>query len=369
MSETGRAALFFAAGRPMELTEFPVPDPEPGGIVVRVSRANICGSDLHIWRGDGGLARMATEHGFIAGHEMIGRVHKLGAGVTTDWAGAPLAEGDRVVYQYFGPCGRCRACLRCQPEACPRSMDVMRGRPQDPPHFRGAYADYAYVSARQAVFKVPDAVTDIMAAGVNCALAQVVHGFERIDAGFGDQVVVQGAGGLGLYATAVAREHGAGRVIVIDGIADRLKLAQAMGAHDVIDLTEHDTPKARVQRVRELTEGWGADVACELVGFAGVIPEGLDMLGNGGRYLEIGTFYRGTTVPIDPGTLISRNIRIEAVYQYSAASLKAAVDFLERNVGRLPLDQVVSDYTLDDINKAFEDQANGLVARASIVME
>src|SRR5437867_8549849 len=112
MGTTGRAVLFFGVGKPMELTEFPVPDPEPGGIVVRIRRANICGSDLHVWRGDGRLAGMATPDGFVPGHEMTGTVHALGKGVRTDWAGQPLAEGDRVAYQYFGPCGRCRSCLR-----------------------------------------------------------------------------------------------------------------------------------------------------------------------------------------------------------------------------------------------------------------
>jgi len=87
---TGRAALFFGPGKPMELTELPVPEPEPGAVVVRVTRANICGSDLHIWRGDGYLSAMARDDGRIIGHEMTGVVHALGPGVTTDWAGTPL---------------------------------------------------------------------------------------------------------------------------------------------------------------------------------------------------------------------------------------------------------------------------------------
>jgi threonine dehydrogenase-like Zn-dependent dehydrogenase len=247
-------------------------------------------------------------------------------------------------------------------------MRPLQGKPTVFPHFRGAYADYFYATPQMAMFKVPEQVTDTMVAGVNCALAQVVHGLGRVDVRFGDNVVIQGAGGLGLYATAVARELGAGRIIVIDGIDDRIELAKAMGADDIIDFRELDTPDARVDRVKELTGGWGADVVCELVGFSRVVPEGLRMLGLGGRYLEIGTFYPGTTVDIDPGTLVSRNLRIEAVGSYSAASLKAALDFLDRNVGRLPLDQVLVDYGLEDINRAFDDQNAGHVSRASIVM-
>jgi len=368
VTATGRAALFFGPGKPMELTDLPVPDPAPGAAVVRITRANICGSDLHIWRGDGRLGAMARDDGRIIGHEMTGVVHALGDGVTTDWAGQPLAEGDRIAYQYFGPCQRCRSCLRGMPEACWQSMRPMAGKPTVFPHFRGAYADYFYLTPEMAVFKVPDRVTDTMVAGVNCALAQVVHGLARVDLQFGDNVVIQGAGGLGLYATAVAREKGAGQVIVIDGLDDRLELARAMGATSVVDFRDFETPEARVDRVKELTGGWGADVVCELVGFARVLPEGLRMLGLGGRYLEIGTFYPGTSVEIDPGTLVARNIRIEAVGSYGASSLKAAVDFLDRNVGRLPLDQVLVDYPLDDINQAFADQDAGRVSRASIVM-
>ncbi len=369
MGETGRAALFFGPGKPMELRDLSVPDPRPGAVVVRVTRANICGSDLHIWRGDGTLGAAASADGRQIGHEMTGVVHALGDGVSGDWAGQPLAVGDRVVYQYFAPCRRCRPCLRDMTEACVNAFKtVMRLDPTEFPYFGGAYGDYFYLAPEMAVFRVPDAVTDTMVVGVNCALAQVVHGLERVGVGFGDTVAIQGAGGLGLYATAVARERGAHRVIVIDGIDDRLALARAMGADEVVDFREYDTPEARAKRVRALTDGWGADVVCELVGFARAIPEGLRMLAAGGRYLEIGTFYPGTTVEIDPGRLVMGNQRIEAVGAYSAASLHAAVDFLGRNAGRLPLDQVVVDYPLDAINDAFEDQNAGRVTRASIVM-
>ena len=368
MTDTGRAALFFGPNKAMQLVDLPVPDPEPGAMVVRITRANICGSDLHIWRGDGALAGMARDDGRIIGHEMTGTVHALGDGVTADWNGQPLDLGDRVAYQYFAPCQRCRSCLRGMPEACARSFRVMQGKPTVFPHFRGAYADYFYLTPQMAVFRVPENVTDTMVAGVNCALAQVVQGLERVSVGPGDAVVIQGAGGLGVYATAVAKERGAHPVIVIDGIDDRLALATAMGADHIVDMREVDTPDARVARVKELTNGWGADVVCELVGFAGVIPEGLQMLGLGGRFLEIGTFYTGTTTAVDPGTLVTRNIWVEAVASYGASSLHNALQFLARNAGRLPLDQMVVDYPLDQINEAFEDQNAGKVTRASIVM-
>lgn len=366
MSMTGRAALFFGPGQPMEIVELPVPSPEPGAVVVRVTRANICGSDLHIWRGDGYLGAMARPDGRIIGHEMTGIVHALGAGVTTDWAGTPLAEGDRVVYQYFAPCGRCRSCVRGMTEACSGSFKVLQGKPDVFPHFRGAFADYFYVTPQMAIFKVPDVVTDSMAAGVNCALAQVVMGLERVAVGMGDRVVVQGAGGLGLYATAVARDRGAEQIIVIDGIDERLALAKAMGADHIIDLRT-TTQDERVAEVKDRTGGWGADVVCELVGRPEAISEGLRMVGIGGRYLEIGTFYPGTSFELDPGFLVMANIRFEAVAAYDARSLQLALGFLHRHTDDLPLDSVVGDYPLERINEAFEDQNAGRVTRASLV--
>lgn len=365
---TGRAALFFGPGREMEITELPVPDPEPGAMVVRVTRANVCGSDLHIWRGDGALAAMARSDGRVIGHEMTGTVHALGAGVTTDWAGQPLAEGDRVAYQYFAPCARCHNCRREMSEACVHSFKVLQGKPSVFPHFRGAFADYFYLTPQMAVYKVPDEVTDTMVAGANCALAQMVMGLERVAVGLGDTVVIQGAGGLGLYATALAKDRGSAKVIVIDAISDRLEMARRMGADHVIDFASAPSAAERIAAVKDLTGGWGGDVVCELVGTSSAISEGLRMVGVGGRYLEIGTFFTGTTVEIDPGLLVMSNIRIEAVASYDARSLELAIDFLARHRGELPLEQVVVDYPLESINTALADQDAARVTRASLVM-
>lgn len=368
MAETNRAALFFEPGKPFEIAEFPIPDPAPGGLTLRITRANICGSELHIWRGDGRLAQVKTPDGRILGHEATGIVHALGDGVTSDWSGTPLAAGDRIAYQYFQPCGRCRSCIRGRSEACRRSFDVQRGRLDEWPYTRGAFADYFYLHPRQAVFKVPDHVTDTMVVSANCALAQVVMGLERVNVELGDRVVVQGCGGLGVFACAIAKERGAETVIAIDGIDERLELAHQMGADHLIDFREVSEPRARITAVKDLTGGLGADVVVEVVGFAEVINEGLRMLAWGGRYLELGVFYTGTSFECDPGRLVAQNQRIEAVGSYDAASLERAIQFLSRNAGRLPLDEVVVDYPLDQIERAFSDQDSGLVKRASLVM-
>ena len=109
---TGRAAVFFGPGKPFELRDVPVPEVEPGAVLIRVSLANVCGSDLHFWRGDAPLA--LPPDGWIFGHEMTGRVAALGPGVASDSLGRPLREGDRVAFCYFYPCGRCYVCLHGQ---------------------------------------------------------------------------------------------------------------------------------------------------------------------------------------------------------------------------------------------------------------
>src|SRR5262245_47571450 len=93
---TGRVAVFKAYGGEFELREYPVPDPEPGAIVIKPTRAGVCGSDLHIWRGEMKKVYGAQPQNLTFGHEMCGRVARLGAGVTVDAAGQPLNEGDRV---------------------------------------------------------------------------------------------------------------------------------------------------------------------------------------------------------------------------------------------------------------------------------
>jgi len=351
MPATGKAAVFHGPGKPFELREIPLPEVEPEGILVRVSLANICGSDLHFWRGDAPLA--LPEDGWIYGHEMTGRLARLGVKVKTDSLNQPLKEGDRVVYCYFFPCGRCYACLHKQPAACPNKV----GRPLGPsqyPHFHGAFAEYYYVRPGAYVFKVPDDLPDELVSPVNCALSQVIYGLHAAGLRFGDSLLIQGAGGLGIQATAVAKDMGA-RVIAVDRIEPRLELAKAFGADHTISLRELPDRKERVRRVRELTGGRGVDVACDFVGLPEVIPEGLDMLRFGGTYLEIGTISRGAKVELEPATLIWGSKTIVGVIMYDPWVIPRALDFLSRTRTRFPFDKLVSHrFPLDKIDEAFQ---------------
>jgi D-arabinose 1-dehydrogenase-like Zn-dependent alcohol dehydrogenase len=151
------------------------------------------------------------------GHEMCGRVERLGAGVTTDSNGQPLREGDRITFAYFFPCGRCPVCLQDELGSCPRKARANRVA-GTPPYFNNAYGDYYYLRPNHYVYKLPDEISDDIATPVNCALSQVLYGLQRAGLRFGQTAVIQGAGGLGLNAVAVAKDMGADKVIVIDQI-------------------------------------------------------------------------------------------------------------------------------------------------------
>ena len=351
MPATAKAAVFFGPGKPFEMREVPIPEVEPEGVLIRVSVANICGSDLHFWRGDAPLKY--PEDGWIYGHEMTGRVARLGANVRSDSLGRPLREGDRVAYTYFYPCRRCYACLNNEPAACPHKIERPLG-PGTFPHLHGAFADHYYLRPGGHLFKVPDQLSDEVVAPVNCALSQVIHGLHAAGLRFGDSVVMQGAGGLGIQAAAVAKDMGAATVIVIDQIPGRLELARAFGADHTLNFKEVPDRKERLKLVRQWTGGVGADIACDFVGFPAVIPEGIDMLRAGGTYLEIGTISRGAKIEFEPSLLVWGSKKIVGVIQYDPWVIPRALDFLVRTSDRWPWNRILSHkYPLEKINEAF----------------
>jgi len=170
---------------------------------------------------------------------------------------------------------------------------------------------------------------------------------------FGDTVVIQGAGGLGIYAAAVAADKGASKIISVDRQPARLEMARKCGATDVIDINELSTPEARVQRVKDLTDGRGADVVVEVVGIASATVEGLDMVRFNGTFIDIGNI---VPQPVSfPATkVITQQIHWRGLMHYNPWIMPVALDFLVRTRDRYPLSKVVShSFPLSDVNKAF----------------
>src|SRR5918912_1554886 len=151
-SMKGRQVVIREYGKPFEIHEYDVPDPRPGDILLKVTQAGICGSDLHTWRGDTENNPIPPQ-GRAMGHEGSGVVHKLGQGVTTDALGNPLHEGDRVIHTAIIPCHHCPQCLRGDHNLCVNRVPRTVG---EFPYSIGTFADYYNVTPRQPVFKVPD---------------------------------------------------------------------------------------------------------------------------------------------------------------------------------------------------------------------
>jgi threonine dehydrogenase-like Zn-dependent dehydrogenase len=366
--ETGRAMVNFGIGFPWELREYPVPDPEPGAIVTRITMASICGTDVHLYEGDFGGPTAEKQKPSISGHEFVGRVHRLGAGVITDTAGLPLREGDRVVWSPSIVCGRCPACLRGV-LPCPNRKSHSGTTSDEWPHFKGGFADYYYLSPGQWIYKVPDAVPDSAAAYVDCAAATVAYALSKVKFPMGSWGVILGAGGLGLCAAPMMKDIGA-RVIVVDKVAGRLELARSFGADHTIHYDEFPTPEGRISRVKELTDGHGAEVVMEVVAAAPeVVPEGLQMLDYGGTFLTVGLVgpYKAS---ISMMPFIDRGISLIGSAQFDVATMPAVLDLMARTIDRYPWGKMISHtFPLEDAEKAIQEAVAGRVIRAAVVTE
>lgn len=345
-----------------EVQEHPLPDPGPGAVLLRVRRANVCGTDVHQWHYESALLRTAG-----LGHEFVGDVVALGEGVRTDFAGEPVGLGDRVVPVYYLTCHRCPPCLRSEFNLCQNGLAEWKVKPEVPPHFRSGFATHYYVFPGQYFYKVPDAVDDATAAGANCGLAQMLFVVDQVGIAAGETLVVQGAGGLGLYAAAVAHERGA-RVIAIDGVPDRLELARLFGATETICLADFPESADRVARVQELTDGIGADMVLEVTGVPASLVEAVDIARVGGRIASVGNLNAEAQVTMTPGIVTRKSVHIHGVLRYHPWYLHKAVRFLARRRHLHPF-EAFSDrsFPLSEVTAALKAGESRSVARVAIV--
>ena len=262
---------------------------------------------------------------------------------------------------------KCPACLKGYPSHCEHTFTYFMQQ-DTAPHFHGAtFATHYYVHPGQFFFRVPDTVADGEAAAANCALSQMLVAADAADVKAGQNVVIQGAGGLGLNACAVAKERGA-TVIIIDRVPLRLELAREFGADHTIDLSEHNSSEARAEHVRDLTDGWGPEVIIEVTGVSEVIPEGLDMIGVGGTYVLIGSIGFGRPCDFDPAVAVRKLVTMKGVIRYQPRYLREALRFLDRTRDRYSFGKLLDRrFTLDQVQEAIESSARRELARATIV--
>lgn len=266
-------------------------------------------------------------------------------------------------------CDRCHRCLGGQPNLCDNAYEFFGKQPAEAPHFHAAFATHYYIHPRQHVYKVPDEIPDSVAASANCALSQVTFGIDQIGLQYGENLLIQGAGGLGLNAVAVAKERGA-TVIIIDPSISRLEQARRFGADHTINMAQMPDLEERAAAVQKLTSGQGPDVAIELTGVPDAFAEGLRQIRHGGRYLVMGNLSPGRTVPFDPGYVTRKALTIKHVDRYEGRYLYKSLDFLAEHAGKYPFDALVdATFSLNSVEEALEKSLAREVTRAAIVID
>lgn len=348
-ADTGRAAVMRAHDADFEVREYPRPPVEPEGLVVEIDVATVCGSDVHAWHGN--LA-LPLDPPLILGHEMAGRVVEIGDGAEVDSVGQELRVGDRVVWAHT-PCGHCHECtvLR-EPVLCARRQIAYLTSCAEPPHFTGTFAEYAIVRPDAGRVRVPDGVESTWASAGSCALRTVVKAISLAgQIGHDDAILVQGAGPLGLFATAMLSLTDPRKLVVVGGPEDRLELAREWGATDTVLVHPEEDPATRVEHVRDIT-GRGATLAFELAGAPGVMTEGVRMLARGARYVMLGTL-GGPPQPVNVSTIVTRGITVIGSMSGEIGDYHTAMQFLDRYQYRFDWERMFGNtYRLDQIAEA-----------------
>jgi threonine dehydrogenase-like Zn-dependent dehydrogenase len=365
--ERVRAATLVAPGR-YEVREYPLPDPGPGAVLVKMALSGICGTDKHTYQGyttqyAGSASPRTIPFPIIQGHENVGTIAAIGgSGIYADIEGVPLRAGDRVVVGANVVCGECYYCRHDFPYYfCERMVDYGNNMSAaDPPHLFGGWSQYLYVVPGSFLVRVPDelpteiaVLTEVMAVTVGLDRAKQFSAVPNEPFLFDDTVVVLGVGPLGMCFLMKARMLGAGTIVAVDLSPYRLAMAARLGADHTIDASR-TTLRDRLAFVREATRGRGADVVVECAGVPQVIPEALEMLRTGGMLVEAGNFSDLGEVAINPHRhLCSKNVRILGVGGEEAASYGPSIRQMLRYMRHYPLREFVSHrWGLDDVGAA-----------------
>lgn len=262
------------------LEEKPIPTAGPGEAVIQVKLTTICGTDIHIVRGE-----YPAAEGLTLGHEAVGVIHELGAGVIG------YSVGQRVLVGAITPCGQCEACLMGNRSQCGGPLGGWRlGNTID-----GVQAEYALIpNAQVNLAVIPEALSDEQVLLLTDIASTGFAAAERGKVRLGDTVAVFAQGPIGLCATLGARLMGASEIIAVDSDPSRLKMSQRFGATAVV-LAEGDP----LEEIREVTEGWGVDVAIEALGTQETFENALRALRPGGTLSSVGVYSGPLTLPLD----------------------------------------------------------------------
>src|SRR5436190_2024001 len=347
---------------PVSVETIVVPDPGPGEVTVQVQACGVCHTDLHYREGG-----IGDEFPYLLGHEAAGIVDAVGDGVTT------VAPGDFVVLNWRAVCGQCRACLRGRPWYCfathnaAQKMTLEDGTPLSPALGIGAFADKTLVAAGQAT-KVDPAARPEEAGLLGCG---VMAGFGAAtytgNVGRGDSVAVFGCGGVGDAAIAASQLAGARTIIAIDVDPRKLEWARGFGATHTVNASKEDP----VERVRELTDGNGADVCIEAVGRPEVLKQAFYARDLAGTVVQVGVPTPDMPLPDIPMIdFFGRGGALKPSWYGDCLPTRDFPTLVDLHLqGRFPLDKFVSEtITLDDVEDAFDRMERGEVLRSVVVL-
>jgi succinate semialdehyde reductase (NADPH) len=366
-TELMRAAILDAAGGGLHLEHIPVPVPGPGEVLVKVAACGVCHTDLHVIKGE-----VAFPTPCVLGHEIAGRVARLGAGVQG------FSEGDQVACAFIMPCGTCRFCAQGRDDLCETffGMNRLKGTLYDG-HTRLArqdgsplwmysmagLAEYAVVPATD-VFPLPAGVPLDEAAILGCAVF-TAYGAVRHSADLhtGETVAIIAVGGVGMNLVQVARAFGASQIIAVDIQDEKLEMARRLGAtHTVNGSKEH-----AVEAVRALTGGVGVDVSFEALGRAETFIQASEVLRDGGRMVAIGIAPGTTTAPLEITRLVRRSQRVIGSYgARTRTDMPQVLNLAARGIFR-PEDVVTRRFELAEVDQAYQLLSAGQIVGRAIV--
>jgi alcohol dehydrogenase len=275
-------ALVFHGPNQIGIEQVAIPRPGPGEAVIRVTLTTICGTDLHILKGE-----YPVKPGLVIGHEPVGVIYKLGLGVTG------YAVGERVLVGAITPCGQCGYCLSGDWSQCGGPIGGWKFGNT----INGAQAEYLLVPNAQAnLAKIPNELSDEQVVLLADIASTGISAAESGEVKLGDTVAVFAQGPIGLCATAGAKLRGAGFIIAVESDRVRTAMAKRMGADVVVDYTKTDA----VEEIRRMTDGKGVDVAIEALGTQATFESALRVLRAGGTLSSLGVYSGKLSVPLEP---------------------------------------------------------------------
>lgn len=349
-----RAAVCYEFGQPLVIEEVTLDPPQRGEVKVRVEATAICHSDVHYIRGEWNIKRP-----FIAGHETAGVVEEVGEDVTQ------LQPGDRVVVSLLRSCGRCEYCQSGIPQHCsgkwPLDTEsrIRNGRGEPIKHGVrvGGFAEYVIVDQSQIVHlpaEINLEAASLLACGVITGVGAVVN-TAHVEPG--SVVVIIGAGGVGLNAIQGAALIGAGRIITIDMLANKLDAAVQFGATDVVNASEVDA----VEAVLGLTGGRNVDHVIVTVGSDAATQQALQMVRPAGTVTLVGMPPESLRTQLAVRMFAFNGIRLLGSFM-GATRLQIDVPRLIDHYlhGKIKLDELITArYPLDQINEAIHSMERG----------